>query len=122
MKNDTDMLEDHVWIVYEKKGSTVSIFLMINVGELDKRKHLLGLAYHGYTLHKEATIHDLTKLELEDHISDYCLMLQYQDQKDEGVTYLYAVVFGNWDVIDEFGQKNLPTLCPKECSMDAKQV
>ena len=84
MKNDTAMLEDHVWIQYEKKGSTVSIISMINVGEIGKQKHLLGLAYHGYALHKEATIHDLTKLELEDHISDYCLMLQYQDQKDEG--------------------------------------
>ena len=46
MKNDTDMMEDHVWIVYEKKGSTVSIVPMINVGEIDIQKHLLGLAYH----------------------------------------------------------------------------
>ena len=54
---------------------------MINMGEVDERKHLLGLVYL------------VTKLELEDHISDYCLMLQYQDQKDEGAKDLYAVVF-----------------------------
>ena len=105
-----------------EKRSTVSIVPMINVGEIDERKHLLGLAYHQYTLQKEATIHDLTKLELEDHISDYCLMLQYQDQKDEGANDLCAVIFGDWDVIDEFGQKNLPNLCPKEFSMGATQV
>ena len=122
MKNDTDMLEDHMWIVYEKKGSTVSIVPMINVGEIDEQKHLLGFAYYGYALHKEVTIHDLTKSELKDHISDYCLMLQYQDQEDEGAKDLYSVVFDDWDVIDEFGQNNLPTLCPKEFSIDAKQV
>ena len=49
-------------------------------------------------------------------------MLQYQDQKDEGAKYLYAVVFDDRDVIDEFGQNNLPTLCPKELSMNAKQI
>jgi hypothetical protein len=63
-------------------------------------------------LQKEATIHDLTNEELEDHISDYSLMLQYQDQNDKGAGDLYAVVFDDCDVIDEFGQKNLPTLCP----------
>ena len=104
-----------------KKRSTVSIVPMINVGEIDEQKLLLGFAYHGYALHKEATIHDLTKSELEDHISDYCLMLKYQDQKHEGAKYLYAVVFDDWDVIDEFGQKNLPILCPKEFNMDAEQ-
>ena len=48
-------------------------------------------------------------------------MLQYQDQKDKEAKDLYALVFDDWDVIDEFGQKNLPTLCPMEFSMDAKQ-
>ena len=106
----------------QKKGSTMSIIQVVNVGIFDKRKHLIGLVYHRYAFKKEATINDLTKLELEDHISDYYSMLQYQDQKDEGAKDLYAVVFDDWDVIDEFGQKNLPTLCPKEFSMDAKQI
>ena len=47
-------------------------------------------------------------------------MLQYQDQKDKEATYLYAVLFDDWGGIDEFGQNNLPTLCPKEFSMDTK--
>ena len=95
---------------------------MINVGKLDERKHLLGLLYHQYALQKEATIYKLTKVELDNHSSDYCVMLQYQDQKDKGANELYAVVFDDWDVIAEFGQKNLPTLHPKEFSMGAKQA
>ena len=95
---------------------------LINMGKCEERNQLLRLSHHRYTLQKEVTIHNLTKEELEDHISDYCLMLQYQDQKDKGAKDLYAVFFDDWDVIDEFGQNNLPTLCPKEFSMDAKQV
>ena len=105
-----------------KKRSTVSVVPMINVSGINEQKHLLGLSYHQYALQKEATIYELTKVELDNHSSDYCVMLQYQDQKDKGATYLYAVVFDDWGVIGEFGQKNLPTLCPKEFSMDAKQV
>ena len=73
---------------------------LINVGKCEEQNQLLRLSYHRYILQKEATIYALTKEELENHISDYCLMLQYQDQKDGGARDLYTI-----DVIDEFGQK-----------------
>ena len=79
MQDDKEMLEDHVWIVYGKKWSTVSIVPLINVGEIKERKQLLGLLYRQYALQKEATIHNLAKEKLEDYMSHYCLMLQYQD-------------------------------------------
>ena len=37
MKDDTEMLEDQVWIVYWKNGSTVSIVPLINVGKLEEQ-------------------------------------------------------------------------------------
>ena len=49
-------------------------------------------------------------------------MLPYKDQKDEGARDLYAVIFDDLDVIDDFGQNNLPSLCTKKFGMDTKQV
>ena len=73
MKDDIDMLQDHMWIMYGEKGSTVSIDPLINMGKIKEHKQLLGLLYHQYALQKEAAIHDLTKEELEQHVSDYLL-------------------------------------------------
>ena len=78
---------------------------LTNLGKGEERNQLLRLLYHRYTLQKEATIYDLTKEELENHISGYCLMLQYQDQKEWRARDLYTI-----DVIGEFGQKDLPSL------------
>jgi hypothetical protein len=50
MKDGTDMLKDHVWIVYWKKRSTVNIVPLINVGKMEEMKQVVGSLYHQYIL------------------------------------------------------------------------
>ena len=49
-------------------------------------------------------------------------MLPYKDKQDKEASNLCAVVLDYWDVIGEYVQNNLPTLCTTEFRADAKQV
>ena len=48
-------------------------------------------------------------------------MLPFGESKNKTFSNQYAVVSDDWDLIDECGKKNLPTLCWKEFSRDAKE-
>ena len=79
------------------------------------------MSYHTYELRKEAVIHDIPTDELRDYTSQYCVMLPFVKGKKEDFVNQYAVVFDDWDVIDRFGEKRLPTLCNVEFGSDVKR-
>ena len=49
----------------------------------------------------------MTTEYLKQNTSDYCIMLPFVEKKKENFSNQYAVVFDDWDVIDEHGGKNL---------------
>ena len=120
MKDEDTHLEDHIWLVYGKKGSRVSIVpLQLNYDE--DTETLIGLSYHTYELQKGSVIQDMTTEELEIHTSQYCVMLPFVRDKKENFVNQYAAIFDDWDIIDGFGEKRLPTLCNVEFGSDAKR-
>ena len=62
----------------------------------------------------------MTTKELLINTLDYCVMLPFVKNKDENFKNQYAVVFDDWDTIDAYGDKRLPTLCNVELECDAK--
>ena len=88
-------------------------------GECDT---LIGLSYHQYELVKEMVFDNMDTEHLKENTSDYCVMLPFVESKNETFSNQNAVVFDDWDLIDECGKKNLPTLCWKEFSSNAKEV
>ena len=117
--DEGETLEGHFWVVFGTKGRTISIVPVIS-DMSQESKLLCGLSYHGYRLGEEDDcIYDLTREELGELISDYCLLLPYRDESKKDFEKLYGIVFSDWDVIDMHGQKNLPQLCSQEFALDA---
>ena len=107
-------------MVFGKQGSKVSIVpLRLNYDE--DTETLIGLTYHTYELRKGDVIDDMTTAELEMNTSDYCGMLPFVQDKAKNFPMQYAVVFDDWDVIDSYGEKKLPTLCKVEFQRDVKR-
>ena len=52
MTNESEFLEDHIWLVFGKKGSKVSIVPLRQTYD-GKCETLIGLSYHQYELVKE---------------------------------------------------------------------
>ena len=117
--DEDETLEGHFWIVFGTKGRTISIVPVI-IDKSQQSKLLCGLSYHGYRLGEDDDcISDLTRDELGEIVSDYCLLLPYSDDSETVFEKFYGIVFSDWDVIDVNGQKNLPELCPQEFALDA---
>ena len=120
MKDENTHLEDHIWLVFGKQGSKVSIVpFQLNYDE--DTETLIGLSYHTYEFQNEAVIHDMATEDLGINTSDYCVMLPFVQGNKENFKKQYAVVFDDWDVIDGYGEKNLPTLCKVEFASDVKR-
>ena len=106
--------------MFGKMGSKVTIVpLMRNYDGATAT--LIGFSYHQYELEKDLVIENMTTEDLKQHTSDYCVMLPFVEEKNENFINQYAVVFDDWDMIDEHGEKSLPTLCQKEFSSDVKR-
>ena len=120
MKDETDFLEDHLWLVFGKNGSKVSIIPPRQIYD-GKSDALIGFSYHQYELEKETVFDNMDTEYLTQNTSDYCIMLPFVEKKKATFSNQYAVVFDNWDVIDEHGEKTLPTLCWKEFRSDVKK-
>ena len=120
MVDDRNYLEDHIWLVFGKQGSKVSI-VPLRRKDNDDTETLIGFSYHSYELDKDTVIENMTTEELKKNTSDYCVMLPFVREKDDNFNNQYAVVFDDWDVIDAHGVKRLPTLCPREFDSDAKR-
>ena len=119
MKDEETHLEDHIWLVFGKQGRVSIVPLQLNDDK--DTETLIGLSYHTYELRKEAVIHDMPTDELGDNTSQYCVMLPFVKGEKENFVNQYAVVFDDWDVIDRFGEKSLPTLCSVEFGTDVKR-
>ena len=63
----------------------------------------------------------MTTEYLKQNTSKYCIMLPFVEKKKDFFSNQYAVVFDDWDVIDGYGEKNLPTLCKVEFGSDVKR-
>ena len=113
-------LEDHIWLVFGKQRSKVSIVPLWRKDN-NETETLIGFSYHSYELDKDKVIENMTTEELKKNTSNYCVMLPFVREKDDNFNNQYAVVFDDWDVIDAHGVKRLPTLCPREFDSDAKR-
>ena len=120
LKNETETLEDHIWIVFGKKGSTVSIVpLERNNNDGAQGEQLIGLSYQEYTMCEEDIMFGLSRADLLKDTSSYCVMLPYKKESEAVFSRLYGVVFSDWDNLDKYGLKNLPTLCQREFGVNA---
>ena len=123
LKDDTETLEDHFWIVFGKKGSTVSIVpIERNSGDSARGEQLIGLSYQEYTMSEDNIMSGLNRAELHKHTSSYCVLLPYKKEEEEIFSSLYGVIFSDWDNLDEYGLKNLPKLCKLEFGADATRL
>ena len=77
------------------------------------------MSYHRYSLAEKECVLGLTCEELASHASAHCLLLPYMDNSIDEFQCLYGIIFSDWEVIDDRGNKNLPSLCPMEFSVDA---
>ena len=117
--DEDETLEGHFWIVFGTKEEKISIVPVI-IDMSQQSKLLCGLSYHGYRLGEDDDcIMDLTKDELGELVSEYCLLVPYRNDSETVFESCYGIVFSDWDVIDVNGQKNLPGLCPQEFAVDA---
>ena len=119
LKNDSEVLEDHFWIVYGKKGSSVSIVPLIRNGDNTSGKQLIGLRYQGYTMSEADVMTGLSQKDLKIHTSAYCVLLPYKKGDEDEFNNMYGVVYSDWDNLDGYGKKNLPKLCFHEFGTDA---
>ena len=120
MKDEHNHLEDHIWLVFGKQGSKVSI-VPLRRNDDGETETLIGFSYHPYELEKDTVIENMTTEDLKRNTSDYCVMLPFVREKDDHFSNQYAVVFDDWDVIDAHGEKNLPILCRIEFGCNAKR-
>ncbi len=120
MKDENNFLEDHIWLVFGRMRSMVSIVPMRRKHDVESET-LIGHTYHKYELQRDMVMGDMSTDELRGHASDYCIMLPLVVKENEIFGDKYSVVFDDWDVIDQYGDKNLPTLCQKEFSKDVKR-
>ena len=89
MKDEHNHLEDHIWLVFGKQGSKVSIVpLRLNYDA--STETLIGFSYHIYELEKEAVIEDMTTKDLAINTSDYCVMLPFVRDNDENFRNQYG--------------------------------
>ena len=56
---------------------------------------LCGMTYHQYLLEEDKSILGLSREEVEELTSDYCLLLPYFDNSEEGAERLYRLVFSD---------------------------
>ena len=78
------------------------------------------MSYYTYELEKGLVIRDMTTDKLGINTSQYCVVLPFVQGKKENFVNQYAVAFDDWDVIDGYGEKRLPTLCNVEFGSDVK--
>ena len=120
--DETETLAGHFWIAYEKKGSNINIVPII-IDQSEKTSKLLcGMSYHRYSLAENECVLGLSCEELAGHASDYCLLLPYRDNSKDEFECLYGIVFSDWEVIDDKGNKKLPVLCTAEFAVDAMSL
>ena len=75
-------------------------------------KKLCGFCYHKCALCVEDIIEEVLHEDLEESIVGYCLILTYKIINQQlQFQFEFSIVFSNWDVIDEVGNKHLPGLC-----------
>ena len=119
--DDGSTLTKHFWVVHGKKGSKMNIVPIVMEREDETSKVLCGMSYHKYSLDEDNCVTGLSRQDLKNGTSDYCVLLPYKEQSKE-FELLYGIVFSDWDIIDSMGDKNLPVLCPKEFSVDVKSM
>ena len=120
--DDGQTMEDHFWIVYGKHNDNMSIVPIIRKCRDEKKKLLCGMTYHQFRLGEAGDIvTDLTRRELDELTSDYCLLFPYREST-KPFESLYGVVFSDWDVIDGHGKKRLPELCPVQFLIDCMSL
>jgi len=121
--DDGETLDDYLWIAFGKKGKKISIVPLRLEGASEGSSRLLcGFSYHKYILERDEVIDDLTRQELDEIIADHCVLLPYNDLKNDSFDCLYGVVFSDWEVLNMQGVKCLPVLCRTEFSVDAMTV
>ena len=85
------------------------------VMEQDKEtsKVLCGMNYHKYLLDEDNCVTGLSREEIQDSTSDYCVLLPYNEKKEKDFEFLYGVVFSDWEIIDGLGNKKLTGIVSK---------
>ena len=119
--DDGTTLAGHFWVVYGNKGSELSIVPIAMEREEETSKVLCGMNYHKYSLDEDNCVHGMSREDLKNGTSDYCVLLPYKENKKDFES-LYGVVFSDWETIDSMGNKNLPVLCPREFVEDVKSM
>ena len=115
--DEDETLEGHFWIVFGTKGEQISIVPVI-IDMSQQSKLLGGLFYHGYRLGEDDNcIMDLTKDELGELVSEYCLLLPYRNNSETVFERCYGIVFSDWDIIDVNGQKTYLDYAPKNLQL-----
>jgi len=115
--DDTETLAGHFWIAYGKERSKVNIVPIVIYREDETSNLLCGMSYHKYTLAETKCLLGLSREDLDDHTSEYRLLLLYRDNSKDEFGSLYEIVFDDWKVIDNMGG-----LCPIEFAVDAMSL
>ena len=120
--DDGTTLAGHFWIVYGKRGSkNLTIVPIVMDREEETSKVLCGMNYHKYSLDEDNCVGGLSRQDLKNGTSDYCVLLPYKENKKD-FELLYGIVFSDWETIDSMGNKNLPVLCETEFAEDVKSM
>lgn len=76
--DDGTTLAGHFWVVYGKKGSELSIVPIAMEREEETSKVLCGMNYHKYSLDEDNCVDGMSREDLKNGTSDYCVLLPYK--------------------------------------------
>ena len=122
MMNETETLSGHFWIAYGKKGAKINLVPIIIDRSEETSRLLCGMSYHKHVLAEKECEIGLTREEVESHASAYCLLLPYRDNSEREFHSLYGIIFSDWEVIDDRGNKHLPVLCSVAFGVDSMSL
>ena len=103
--------EDWIFIVFENRGSKMNI-VGISLTHYETNNTNVGFVYGKCYMDDDDTLFDELRYDVESVILDYCLLLPWKDE-NKIFEHHYAIIFHDWDMANNIGQKQLPTLCKK---------
>ena len=114
-------LEDHedaIFVAFGDGGETCNVVQMRMKGDRVQRE--CGMRYMQYELEdlEDYVVDKLKVVALEDDMRRYCLLLPFVYKGDENFEQDFAVVYDNWEVGNERGESEIPSICTTLFAID----
>ena len=97
-------------IAYGKRKKRVNCVVLRRTGDRDNMINKCGMIYVEWKLRKKEVMGVMYDETLFNSIKNYWLLMPYVE-KDKPFCKKYAIIFDDWDTINELGKKSLPELC-----------